>query len=56
MFRDISNASRLDSELVKEEEESFDSAAYGQQFDEYLGDQAQEKGIEFISDLPKIRS
>lgn len=51
LVSDISNASRLDSELVKEEE-SFDLLHMVSNLTEYLGDQAQEKGIEFISDLP----
>ncbi|MGH1371638.1 MAG: sensor N-terminal transmembrane domain-containing protein [Cellvibrionaceae bacterium] len=52
LVSDISNASRLDSELVKEEEESFDLLNMVGNLTEYLGQQAQEKGIEFISDLP----
>lgn len=53
LVSDISNASRLDSELVKEEEESFNLLNMVSNLTDYLGDQAQEKGIEFISDLPK---
>lgn len=52
LVSDISNASRLDSELVKEEEESFDLLHMVRNLTEYLGQQANEKGIEFISDLP----
>ncbi|MGI3169284.1 sensor histidine kinase [Pseudooceanicola sp. C21-150M6] len=53
LVSDISNASRLDSELVKEEQEAFDLVKMLRNISEYLGDQAQEKGIDFISDLPK---
>jgi two-component system sensor histidine kinase ChvG len=52
LVSDISNASRLDSELVKEEEESFDLLHMIGNLIEYLGQQAKENGIEFISDLP----
>ncbi|WP_293451400.1 sensor histidine kinase [Planktotalea sp.] len=52
LVSDISNASRLDSELVKEEKESFDLQHMVGNLTEYLGQQAQEQGIEFISDLP----
>jgi len=52
LVSDISNASRLDSELVKEEEESFDLLHMVSNLTEYLGQQANERGIEFISDLP----
>ncbi|MFP4043891.1 MAG: sensor histidine kinase [Rhodosalinus sp.] len=52
LVSDISNASRLDSELVKEVEESFDLRRMLDNLCQYLGQQAQEKGIEFITDLP----
>ena len=52
LVSDISNASRLDSELVKEEEESFDLIKMMSNLGEYLGQQAQEEGIDFITDLP----
>ncbi len=52
LVSDISNASRLDSELVKEEEESFDLLAMMRNLTDYLGNEAEEKGIEFIADLP----
>ncbi|MDJ0629751.1 MAG: sensor histidine kinase [Rhodobacter sp.] len=52
LVSDISNASRLDSELVKEDEEAFDLLAMLRNLTDYLGNEAQEKGIEFISDLP----
>lgn len=53
LVSDISNASRLDSELVKEEQESFNLLKMIGNIGEYLGQQAQEKGIEFIMDIPE---
>ncbi|MEL7090141.1 MAG: sensor histidine kinase [Pseudomonadota bacterium] len=53
LVSDISNASRLDSELVKEEEEPFDLLQMIDNLSQYLGEDARGKGIEFISDLPK---
>jgi len=53
LVSDISNASRLDSELVKEEEESFNLLQTVGNIAEYLGEDAAAKDIEFISDLPK---
>ena len=53
LVSDISNASRLDSELVKEEEESFNLIKTLDHLTEFLGNQAKEKGVDFISDLPK---
>ncbi|WP_370804539.1 sensor histidine kinase [Actibacterium lipolyticum] len=52
LVSDISNASRLDSELVKEEEERFNLLKLLDNLSEYLGQQASEKGVDFISDLP----
>ena len=52
LVSDISNASRLDSELVKEEEEPFDLLSMLRNLTDFLGNEAQEKGIEFIADLP----
>jgi two-component system sensor histidine kinase ChvG len=52
LVSDISNASRLDSELVKEEEESFNLVKMLGNLTEYLGQEAKEKGVDFISDLP----
>ena len=52
LVSDISNASRLDSELVKEEEEAFDLLKMMRNINEFLGRDAEEKGIEFIADLP----
>ncbi len=52
LVSDISNASRLDSELVKEEEEEFDLLRMMTNITDYLGEEARKKGVEFISDLP----
>lgn len=52
LVSDISNASRLDSELVKEEEEEFDLLRTIGNLTEYLGKQAAERGVDFITDLP----
>ncbi|WP_299146896.1 sensor histidine kinase [uncultured Tateyamaria sp.] len=52
LVSDISNASRLDSELVKEEEESFNLLTMLGNLGQYLGEDARGKGIEFITDLP----
>lgn len=52
LVSDISNASRLDSELVKEEEESFDIGNMLQNLADYLGQEAGSKGVDFITDLP----
>ncbi|MGL5009214.1 MAG: sensor N-terminal transmembrane domain-containing protein [Paracoccaceae bacterium] len=52
LVSDISNASRLDSELVKEEEEAFDLLKTVSNLSEYLGKQAGQKGVEFLTDLP----
>ncbi|PVA09429.1 histidine kinase [Pelagivirga sediminicola] len=53
LVSDISNASRLDSELVKEEEEPFDLLKMLRNLGQYLGEQAAGKGIEFITDFPE---
>ncbi|MEL6565744.1 MAG: sensor histidine kinase [Pseudomonadota bacterium] len=52
LVSDISNASRLDSELVKEEEEAFNLLQMLDNLSQYLGEDARGKGIEFITDLP----
>jgi two-component system sensor histidine kinase ChvG len=52
LVSDISNASRLDSELVKEEEEDFNLIKMLANLTEYLTQEAQGKGVEFIADLP----
>ncbi len=53
LVSDISNASRLDSELVREEEETFDLLSMLGNLIQYLGEDAKAKGIDFISDLPQ---
>ncbi|WP_442354555.1 sensor N-terminal transmembrane domain-containing protein [Jannaschia rubra] len=53
LVSDISNASRLDSELVKEEEEPFDLVKMISNLAVYHGQQAEAEDIEFITDLPK---
>ena len=52
LVSDISNASRLDSELVKEEEEEFDLLHMLGNLNQYLGEDARAKGIDYITDLP----
>ncbi|OYU18055.1 MAG: histidine kinase [Rhodobacteraceae bacterium PARR1] len=52
LVSDISNASRLDSELVKEDAEAFNMIKTLSNLSEYLGKQAGEKGVEFITDFP----
>ncbi|MBD3678022.1 MAG: sensor histidine kinase [Rhodobacteraceae bacterium] len=52
LVSDISNASRLDSELVREEEENFDLLTMLRNLTDFLGREATEKGIEFIADYP----
>ncbi|WP_343080140.1 sensor histidine kinase [Ostreiculturibacter nitratireducens] len=53
LVSDISNASRLDSELVKEEEESFDLLKMLSNIVEYQTEEARAKGVDFIADLPQ---
>ncbi len=53
LVSDISNASRLDSELVKEDEETFNLITMIRNLSDHLGEEAKAKGIEFITDLPK---
>ncbi|MEM1374989.1 MAG: sensor histidine kinase [Pseudomonadota bacterium] len=53
LVSDISNASRLDSELVKEEQEEFDLLKMLRNLGRYLGQEAEQKGIDFITDLPE---
>lgn len=52
LVSEISNASRLDSELVKEHEEPFDLLKMLGNLGEHLGKQAGEKGVSFITDFP----
>lgn len=53
LVSDISNASRLDSELVKEEEENFDLINMLHNICDFLGKDAKLRGIEFVTDLPE---
>ncbi|MFU8899442.1 MAG: sensor histidine kinase [Roseinatronobacter sp.] len=52
LVSDTSNASRLDSELVKEEQEEFDVIKLLDNLCEHLSHEAREKGVEFIKILP----
>ena len=52
LVSDISNASRLDSELVKEEEEEFDLIQTIGNINQFLAEQAKGKGVDYITDLP----
>jgi len=52
LVSDIASASRLDSELVKEEEKPFDLLRMIGNLNEFLGKEAADKGIDYISDLP----
>ncbi|WP_136685226.1 sensor histidine kinase [Falsirhodobacter xinxiangensis] len=52
LVTDISNASRLDSELVKEEEEEFDLVKTLRRLADHMGRQAEGAGVRFVSDLP----
>ncbi|WP_420586278.1 sensor histidine kinase [Ruegeria sp.] len=52
LVSDISNASRLDAELVKEEEQPFDLLNLLGNIGQYLGEDARSKGIDYITDLP----
>lgn len=52
LVSDISNASRLDSELVKEEEETFDLLVMLRTLTDHHAKEAERQGIDFISDMP----
>ncbi|RBW53640.1 sensor histidine kinase [Ruegeria sp. A3M17] len=52
LVSDISNASRLDAELVKEEEQPFDLVKLVGSISQYLGEDARAKGIDYVTDLP----
>ena len=52
LVSDTANASRLDSELVKEEQEEFDLVLLLNNLCEHLAHEAREKGVEFIKILP----
>lgn len=53
LISDTSNASRLDSELVREEEETFNLCKTLDNLSQHLAQEAQAKGVEFISELPQ---
>lgn len=52
LVSDISNASRLDAELVKEEKAPFDLVRMLESLAEFHRLEAEAKGIDFITDLP----
>jgi two-component system sensor histidine kinase ChvG len=52
LVSDIANASRLDSELVKEAESPFDLLKMLTNLNEFLAKEAHGKGIDYIADLP----
>lgn len=53
LVTDIAGASRLDAELVKEEENSFDLIKMLDHLTDFMSSQARERGVDFISDLPQ---
>lgn len=53
LISDTSNASRLDSELVKEEEETFNLCKTLENLSQHLAQEAEAKGVEFIAELPR---
>lgn len=53
LVSDISNASRLDSELVKEEEETFDLITMLSNILDFLAKDAKSKGVDFVADVPE---
>jgi len=53
LVTDISNASRLDSELVKEHEESFDLMKTLGNLVEFQSAEARKMGVDFIADIPQ---
>lgn len=52
LVSDISNASRLDAELVKEEEDSFNLIDTLENLNQFLGEDARVAGIDYITELP----
>ena len=52
LVSDIANASRLDSELVKEEEQPIDLLKMLGNLNEFLGKEAGLKNIDYIADMP----
>lgn len=53
LVSDTSNASRLDAELVKEDQEEFDLVKLLDNLCEHLSREARDKGVEFIKALPQ---
>ena len=53
LVSDTSNASRLDAELVKEDQEEFDLVKLLDNLCEHLSKEARDKGVEFIKALPE---
>jgi two-component system, OmpR family, sensor histidine kinase ChvG len=53
LVSDISNASRLDSELVREEEAAFDLLHMLNNLVTFHREEAEGRGIDFISDMPE---
>jgi two-component system sensor histidine kinase ChvG len=53
LLSDISNASRLDSELVREAQHSFDVCRTLRYLSEHLAEIAMAKGVDFVSDFPR---
>ena len=52
LVSDISNASRLDSELVTEEEDTFDLIRMIRALSDHLSHETAAQGIDFLTDLP----
>jgi len=52
LVTDISAASRLDSELVREQEKPFDMLKMLRNLNEFLAKEAESKGVDYITDLP----
>ena len=52
LVTDISNASRLDSALAKEQEETFDLVKLLRRLTDHLSEEAAKNQIDFITDLP----
>jgi two-component system sensor histidine kinase ChvG len=52
LISDISNASRLDSELVRETEAPFDLLKMLSNISQHFSQESAERGVEFITDLP----
>ena len=53
LVSDISNASRLDSELVREAQDGVDLVALLQQLTQHLSEEAGRKGVDLTTDFPR---